>query len=99
MKKEREFFLDKSHEEKNIDYMSIPQLKDEYNMWMERYNHMVDGYDRADGADGVHILGYRELMKRNQELEQEPERLLDTDVGKKALESEKKILYKRFIRK
>ena len=86
LKQEREFFLDGTPGETDIDNMSLPQLKVEYNKWMDKYNRMVEGYDRADG---VHILGYSELMKRNKELAEVPEKLLETEVGKRVIQDAK----------
>lgn len=86
LKQEREFFLDGTPGETDIDNMSLPQLKVEYNKWMTKYNRMVEGYDRADG---VHILGYSELMKRNKELSEVPEKLLETEAGKKMIQDTK----------
>lgn len=87
LKRERESYLKGIPRETDINNMLLSQLKIEYNKWMKRYNRMVDGYDRTDG---IHILGYRELMNRNKELAEVPEKLLEMDAGKKMLAKSKK---------
>ena len=86
LKQEREFFLEGTPGETDVDNMSLPQLKLEYNKWGKKYDKLVDGYDRADGT---HILGYNELVKRHKELMEEPARLLQTDAGKKIIDDAK----------
>ena len=86
LKQEREFFLEGTPGETDVDNMSLPQLKVEYNKWGKKYDKLVDGYDRADGT---HILGYNELVKRHKELMEEPARLLLTDAGKKIIDDAK----------
>lgn len=49
----------------------------------KEYTMLVDGYELEDGR---HNMGYRELLERHKILTQEPERLLETEEGKKALE-------------
>lgn len=83
LKEERSFYLEGNPDETDVENMSLPQLRVEYNEWVDKYNNMVDGYD------GVHVLGYNELMKRNKELAQEPERLLETEAGKKVIQDAK----------
>lgn len=48
----------------------------------KEYTMLVDGYELEDGR---HNMGYRELLERHRLLTQEPERLLETEEGKKAL--------------
>ena len=50
-------------------------------MWKD-YENMRDGYVRSDGA---HVIGYTELLERHQKLLEEPERILETEAGQKAL--------------
>lgn len=96
LKQEREFFLEGKPGETDVDNMSLPQLKVEYNKWGKKYDKLVDGYDRADGT---HILGYNELIKRHKELMEEPERLLQTDAGKRLSRMLRKKLFRLYIKR
>lgn len=85
LKLEREFYLKGTPGEKDIDEMSLPQLRVEYNKWIESYNNLITGYVE----NGSPVMGYNELVRRRKVLMEDPARLLDTDEGKKALENAK----------
>ena len=67
----------------------VADCKDELKSLGERnkkirkeYTMLVDGYELEDGR---HNMGYRELLERHKILMKEPERLLETEEGKKVL--------------
>lgn len=100
LRDERNFYVNGDEGETEIRFMSIPQLKEhtekvkaELDMTQEKYTDVCQKYDKiVDGyvrSDGKRILGYNELVKRRNQLLQDPAKVLETEEGQKVLEEAK----------
>ena len=100
------FYVESCDGETNIEYMSVPQLEKvqkelvtnvkgkqkEYEELSSKYVRLRDGYVNAEGR---RIMGYHQLVDQYKKLMEEPEYLLETEVGQKVLaDAEERIVEK-----